>query len=43
MVGLVPIVAHDVWFHPFTAALGIYFGWFYRPVEMRATSNRATA
>jgi hypothetical protein len=43
MFGLVPIFAHDVWLHAFTAALGIYFGWLYHPVEMRARSNRAAA
>ncbi|MGZ9189923.1 MAG: DUF4383 domain-containing protein [Nitrospira sp.] len=43
MFGLVPIFAHDIWLHAFTAALGIYFGWVYRPVAMRATPNRATA
>jgi hypothetical protein len=43
MFGLVPIFAHDVWLHAFTAALGIYFGWLYHPVDMRVRSNRALA
>lgn len=43
MFGLVPIFAHDIWLHAFAAALGIYFGWLYRPDETRATSRRATA
>lgn len=43
MFGLVPIFAHDVWLHALTAALGIYFGWFHRPVQMSARTNTATA
>jgi len=43
MFGFVPIFGHDVWLHAFTAALGIYFGWLYRPLEVRAPSSRATA
>jgi hypothetical protein len=42
MFGLVPIFAHDVWLHAVTAALGIYFGWLYHPVEMHATTRRVT-
>ena len=42
MVGLVPIFGHDVWLHGFTAVLGIYFGWFYRPVERMASPRWAT-
>src|ERR687890_114896 len=43
MFGLVPIFAHDVWLHAFTAALGIYLGWLYRPLEERAPSTKAMA
>jgi ABC-type transport system involved in multi-copper enzyme maturation permease subunit len=43
MFGLVPIFAHDVWLHALTAALGIYFGWFHRPVQMSVRTSTATA
>lgn len=42
MMGLVPIFGHEIWLHAFTAALGIYFGWFYSPVERMASSKWAT-
>jgi hypothetical protein len=42
MMGFIPIFRHDIWLHAVSAALGAYYGWFYK-LDRDGARRRAQA